>query len=592
MDIKGKYATAKVFTDNIDSETIEQIQELCDDKYAEGSKIRVMADCHKGSGSIIGLTMTITDKIKPTLVGNDIGCGMLCVRLNEKEIDFKKLDDVINTYIPSGFETCKTPHKFNEKIDLNQLKCKKHISLEKARLGMLSLGSGNHFIEVEKDNKGNLYLVIHCGSRYLGSDVAKYYTKCINRANGTHKSILVNELIESYKSQGREKEIFDALNKLKEELSEFEDSYLIKNKYNTFFEDYLHDMDIAQKFATINRQAIAYEILKHMNLTEHSSFTTIHNYIDVENMILRKGSISAKEGELVLIPINMRDGSLLATGKGNPDYNNSAPHGAGRVLSRKAAKNSLKLEDYKKTMENIWTSSVCENTLDEAPDAYKSIDSIIENTKDTIEINAILKPVYNYKCSKDTMFWLDKDKNKTEIEEIDFPPGASIDKCVKELLRYKKLGKSVYGYFNGHKLYSDTVTLDSAYKEITGQTKQEFDDSSKKVREEYIKEKEEHAKNIPTLAKFWMEKGREVLEESKWASWDKIVPIRLNDLYQGLELGQCLDIIKILNNGTFEEAFNEIKNQGHSGTSFRLVCSMIKDFSSKGEEFINYIKSN
>ncbi|NLG87766.1 MAG: RtcB family protein [Clostridiaceae bacterium] len=370
IEVKGKYNTAKVFTDNVESEAIAQIMELCDQEFVKDSVIRIMPDAHAGAGCTIGTTMTISDKIVPNLVGVDIGCGMETIKLKQKEIDFQKLDRVIYDHIPSGFNIRKKQHKYTENVDLNKLACKNHVDLERARLSIGTLGGGNHFIEVNRDSNGTLYLVVHSGSRHLGKQVAEYYQKLAYR-----------EL--TAKSGGSVK--------ISRQLA-----YVHGKSYN----DYLHDMKIVQQYAVYNRKAIVDEIINRMGFETEDWFTTIHNYIDLDSMILRKGAISARKGERVLIPINMRDGSLICIGKGNKDWNCSAPHGAGRIMSRRQAKKTISLEEFKKTMEGIYTTTVNRDTLDECALAYKPMDEIIDNIKDTVEVVDIIKPVYNFKASE------------------------------------------------------------------------------------------------------------------------------------------------------------------------------------------------
>lgn len=392
IELPGKYNNAKVFTDNIEISSVAQIIELCNQEFTSGSKIRIMPDVHSGSGCTIGTTMTIQDKVVPNLVGVDIGCGMEVLKIKEREIDFAKLDEVIRKYIPSGYNIREKEHPFNSKIDLNKLKYRHQINHSRARLSIGTLGGGNHFIEVDKDENGDLYLVIHSGSRYLGKQIAEHYQE-LAIVKLLDKRQEKEELINKLKSEGREKEIDTELKKIQAPNIRKELAYLEGQD----LENYLNDMQIAQDYATINRKAMAQVLVEHMQLNVIEQFTTIHNYIELESRILRKGAISAKQGEKVIIPINMRDGCLIAEGKGNPDWNYSAPHGAGRILSRGKAKELIDIEDYKESMEGVWSTSVREDTIDEAPMAYKDIDEIIENTKDTIDIIHKLKPVYNFK---------------------------------------------------------------------------------------------------------------------------------------------------------------------------------------------------
>ncbi len=393
IEIKGKYNTAKVFTNNLEDKAAGQIQELCDQNFTQDSRIRIMPDTHAGAGCTIGTTMTIKDKIVPNLVGVDIGCGMYVSKINKKTIDFRKLDKVIRNCVPSGFDVREVPHEYNSFVDIFSLKCKEHVDLKRASLSIGTLGGGNHFIEMNKDEKDNLYLVVHSGSRHLGKQIAEYYQ---NRATKEIVKKSNNQIIAELKSQGRESDIQLEIEKNRS-IIKGALSYVQGQTFN----NYIHDMHIAQLFAEYNRKAIAEVIIHEMGFTVDDSFTTIHNYIDMGEMILRKGAISAKKGERVIIPINMRDGSILATGKGNDDWNQSAPHGAGRLMSRKQAKLNLSLEEFKNSMDGIYTTSVSKDTLDEAPFAYKPMNEIIDNIQDTVEINTVIKPIYNFKASDD-----------------------------------------------------------------------------------------------------------------------------------------------------------------------------------------------
>jgi tRNA-splicing ligase RtcB len=405
IELSGKYNTAKVFTDVLEETAVGQIILLCNQEFVSGSNIRIMPDVHAGAGCTIGFTMNITDKVCPNLVGVDIGCGMLTVNLGKEEIDFQKLDDIIRKYIPFGTNVheCRIL-----RFDLTQLKCHGNLKdTKRLERSIGTLGGGNHFIEVDVDSKGNKYLIIHSGSRNLGHQVATYYQKlAIELCSGKDKMFEEQDvMIKEYKEQGRKNEI---QNKLKE----------IRSKYNNLFpslpealcylndkykDDYLYDMNVCQEFAEVNRLQIADIIINHMykqSILEYSYFQTIHNYIDFKNNILRKGAISANRDETLLIPINMRDGCILGKGKGNEEWNWSAPHGAGRLMSRGKAKEALSLDDFKESMNGIFTTSVSQSTLDEAPMAYKSIDSIINNIDDTVDIIDIIKPVYNFKASE------------------------------------------------------------------------------------------------------------------------------------------------------------------------------------------------
>lgn len=399
--LNGKYNSAKVFTDNVDQAAITQIIELCNQPMAEGSKIRIMPDVHAGAGCTIGTTMTIADKVVPNLVGYDIGCGMETVVLKEKHIEVQKLDKLIYEKIPSGFSRRSKPHRFNDKISLEKLYCFRHINHERAENSLGTLGGGNHFIEANKGSDGTIYIVIHSGSRHLGLEVAKYYQlEAYSRLNSSSKSD-IDELIAHLKASGKEKQIQKELKKLNNTKRTNVPKHLAYCE-GDLFHQYIHDMKIIQEFAMLNRRAMADEIIKGMKLNVKEQFTTIHNYIDTDTMILRKGAVSAMEGEKLLIPINMRDGSLLCVGKGNADWNYSAPHGAGRLMSRTEAKGSFTVSQFKKQMEGIYTTSVSKSTLDECPMAYKSIDDIVGNIDDTAEIIDIIKPIYNFKAGEES----------------------------------------------------------------------------------------------------------------------------------------------------------------------------------------------
>ena len=399
-EIKGKYNSAKIFTEVIDENAENQIKELCDQPMSEGSVIRIMPDVHAGAGCTIGTTMTITDKVVPNLVGVDIGCGMETVRLKEKHIEVQMLDKLIYAKIPSGFNIRETPHRYCEQIDLTKLYCYKHINPERAELSIGTLGGGNHFIEADKGEDGSMYIVIHSGSRHLGVETAKYYQEEAFRRLPDGNRDEAKALIEKLKSEGRESEIQTELLKLKKDTGPDIPKHLAYCE-GELFDQYIHDMKIVQQFAMLNRQAMMDEIIKGMHLHVTEQFTTIHNYIDTDTMILRKGAVSAESGQKLLIPINMRDGSLICTGKGNPDWNCSAPHGAGRLMSRSQAKESFTVSEFKKQMKGIYTTSVNAQTLDECPMAYKLIDDIVNNISDTAEINDIIKPVYNFKAGEE-----------------------------------------------------------------------------------------------------------------------------------------------------------------------------------------------
>ena len=396
LEVKGKYNTAKIFTEVVDEKSIEQVKTLLDQEFVAGSKIRMMPDIHAGSGCTIGTTMTIEDRVVPNLVGVDIGCGMSVVKLGltKKDVDFAALDNIIRTYIPSGFNIREKMHPFNKYLRLNDLDCYHKLDVERARLSIGTLGGGNHFIEVDEDEEGYLYLVVHTGSRHLGVEVCNYYQ---GWAFDSHLSNYQNErkeLIDRLRSAGREKEISSELAKLK-----FDVRTDLCPVGGRLFWSYIHDMEIIQNYAKWNRNAVIDDICYHMRWNPMEIFETIHNYIDTENMILRKGAVSAQKDEKLIIPINMRDGSLICVGKGNPDWNYSAPHGAGRLFGREAAKRKFSVEQFKESMDGIYTTSVGADTLDECPMAYKSMDDIVNNIGDTVDILKVIKPIYNFKAS-------------------------------------------------------------------------------------------------------------------------------------------------------------------------------------------------
>lgn len=400
IELKGKYNDAKIFTDVVDEASVSQVLLLLNQEFTAGSRIRLMPDIHAGAGCTIGTTMTITDKVVPNLVGVDIGCGMETVRLKETHIEVQKLDKLIYEKIPSGFHVREKAHRYFDEINLEDLFCYRHINPDRAKKSLGTLGGGNHFIEANKDDTGNIYIVVHSGSRHLGLEVANYYQEeGYSALNGSSRQD-IQELIADLKAQGREQEIqkrIAAQKNTKRTNIPRQLAYVS----NGLFEQYIHDMKIVQKYAELNRQAMMDEIVKGMKLHVVEQFTTIHNYIDTDAMILRKGAVSARKGEKLLIPINMRDGSLICTGKGNDDWNQSAPHGAGRLMSRSAAKESFTVSEFKRQMSGIYTTSVNKDTLDECPMAYKGMDDIIDNVGDTVDIMHIIKPVYNFKASGD-----------------------------------------------------------------------------------------------------------------------------------------------------------------------------------------------
>ena len=400
IEIRGRFNTAVCYTDQLEETARQQIQDMCDQPIFAGSQIRIMPDVHAGKGCTIGTTMTITDKAVPNLVGVDIGCGMETVQLAEKEIDFQALDRVIRAHIPSGESVRPFPHALIEQIDLTELRCVGNINLDRARLSLGTLGGGNHFIEVDRDEEGTLYLVIHSGSRHLGVQTASYYQRLGWETMNRLSDSSIRELIERYRAEGRPQEIEAGLRQLREQHQSRKMDVPMEFAYveGQNLEDYIHDMRIVQRFAALNRQAMAQTVLEKMGLTEVDRFTTIHNYIDTEHMILRKGSISAQKGERMLIPINMRDGALICIGRGNLEWNCSAPHGAGRILSRKAAQDTLTVEEFRREMEGIFTTCVAQGTLDESPMAYKGLEEILSQIGQTAEVVRQIKPVYNFKA--------------------------------------------------------------------------------------------------------------------------------------------------------------------------------------------------
>ncbi|MDY7043616.1 RtcB family protein [Virgibacillus sp. M23] len=397
IELQGKFNKAKVFTDNVEETAKSQIVELCNQEFTKDSKIRIMPDTHAGAGCTIGTTMTIADKVVPNIVGVDIGCGMGVTKLDihKDEINFDQLDEVIRKNIPSGFSVRNEPHFLSEYIPYKNLVAP--INEKRARKSLGTLGGGNHFIELNEGSDNSVYLVIHSGSRNLGAQVAKYHQDIAYKAissQSTERETIISKL----KAEGREREIHETLRGIKSPKINKNLAYLEGEQ----FKSYLNDMEIAQFYALINRITMSSIIVGKMGWDSEKVleyFDTIHNYIDTHNMVLRKGAISAQHGEKVIIPINMRDGSIIAVGKGNEDWNYSAPHGAGRVMSRTKAKANLSLEEFNKQMNGIWTSSVNESTLDEAPMVYKPINDILDNVHDTIDVVEVVKPIYNFKAN-------------------------------------------------------------------------------------------------------------------------------------------------------------------------------------------------
>lgn len=397
----------KIFTENIEKEALDQINVLLEQEAFKNCKVRIMPDVHAGKGCVIGFTADLGDKVIPNIVGVDIGCGMLCVSLGIRDIDFDKLDDVIRNYVPSGRNVHDGRQiRFDE---LQDLKCYRELrDTKRIERSIGTLGGGNHFIEIDIAEDGEKYLVIHTGSRNLGKQVAEYYQNLAYELMSGKDDLYERQekLIEEYKATGRKAEIQNAIKELHKNFCAVnpkipKDLCYLEGKYR---EQYLHDMRICQKFAYVNRVMIAQIICNHIgwgvDFDMPAYFECIHNYIDHESNIVRKGAISAKAGEKVLIPINMRDGCIIGVGKGNNDWNQSAPHGAGRIMSRSKAKENLTLEEFKKSMQGIYTTSVNSSTIDESPMAYKTMDEIVDNIKDTVDILAIIKPIYNFKASE------------------------------------------------------------------------------------------------------------------------------------------------------------------------------------------------
>lgn len=419
----------KIFTNNIEEEAVSQLNLLLEQEPFKNCKVRIMPDVHAGKGCVIGFTADLGDKVIPNIVGVDIGCGMLCVELGKIELDLERLDKVINEFVPSGRNVYEqTKYKF---LELEQLNCYRELKdIKRIQRSIGTLGGGNHFIEVDIDDEGNKYLVIHTGSRNLGKQVAEYYQNlAIELCSGKEEMFNEKEkIIKEYKEQGRKSEIQQELRKIEKQYKDNKPNLpkelcYLEGKYR---EDYLHDMKICQIYASDNRLCIAKQILcnyfelpyyqgynsvrlrelptsdawytQDMVEKDFYYFETIHNYISFEDNIVRKGAIRANKGEKILIPMNMRDGSIIATGKGNEEWNNSAPHGAGRIMSRAKAKETFNIEEFKESMKDVYTTSVVEETIDEAPFVYKPMEEIIDNIQDTVEIQKIIKPIYNFKA--------------------------------------------------------------------------------------------------------------------------------------------------------------------------------------------------
>ena len=401
IEIVGNFNTAKCFATTVEGTALDQIKAVCDIEAFSASRIRIMPDVHAGVGCTIGTTMTVSDKIVPAMVGVDIGCGMYTVYLGKVDIDFERVDDAAH-FIPSGKRVWEGR---DERFDLTVLRCYRDLKdTKRLERSLGTLGGGNHFIEIDADEEGGKYLVIHSGSRNLGHQVAEIYQKlAVDLDLGKEAYFKAREeLIAAYKAEGRRSEIQTALKSLDKSFKEKEPSLprALCYLYGEFMEDYMHDVDICQRFAVRSRERMAEIILERCGLCALETFSTIHNYVDVDEMIVRKGAVSAKAGEKLLIPINMRDGSLICVGKGNEDWNFSAPHGAGRLMSRSAAFERLTMQEYEAEMKGIYSTSVNPNTLDESPMAYKNIDEIIENVAPSVDIVRRIRPIYNFKANE------------------------------------------------------------------------------------------------------------------------------------------------------------------------------------------------
>lgn len=403
INLIGKFEEANIMTDVVDEATISQIYNLLNQEFIKGNKIRFMPDLHAGKGCVIGTTMTLnSERVCPNLVGVDIGCGVLVVNLGKNKIDLEGLDKFVRENIPSGHNVDSRSYKSAEKM-IRELHCYDSLTnIERLQKSLGSLGGGNHFIEMDIDDYGCKYLVIHSGSRNLGKQVAEYYQDLAIKNMNKFIKGLKTAAIAFNKEMGYEYYIEKDLKKINDLKVPDELCYLMGNSYR----DYLHDIKIVQDFADENRFIMAYKIVVHfLGLYTIGSdiphFESVHNYIDIEGEVpvLRKGAISAKKGEKVVIPINMRDGTILGTGLGNLDWNESAPHGAGRLMSRSKAKQNVTLDEFKDSMSGIYSTSVCESTIDESPMVYKSLDYILENIKETVKVDQIIKPIYSFKAS-------------------------------------------------------------------------------------------------------------------------------------------------------------------------------------------------
>lgn len=397
ITIQGKYETAKIFSDTTEEQAITQIYKILNSVVAKDSHIRVMPDVHAGAGCVIGTTMKITDKVVPYFIGVDIGCGMLVQTLKDTHIELGKLDKVIHQNVPAGFAIHQKAHRWANDTRINELRCKDHLpNMHKFPLAVGTLGGGNHFCEINKDETGQLFLVIHTGSRNLGKQIADYYQQKAYDTMTLKRDDERSAIVETLRSTGRDREIPEAINYFNRNNPVVEKAMAYCE--GQLMEDYLHDMAIAQEYASLNRKAIADIIQRGMGWKVQSEFQTIHNYIDMSTKILRKGAVRAEKGEILIVPMNMRDGSLICIGKGNEDWNSSAPHGAGRLMSRKKAKETFGMDEFRNAMKDVFTTCVSKDTLDESPMSYKPMQEIIDNIGDTVDIVNIIKPIYNFKA--------------------------------------------------------------------------------------------------------------------------------------------------------------------------------------------------
>lgn len=417
MEIKGKYNTAICYAKTLEDTARTQIENICNCEAFSDNKIRIMPDVHAGKGCTIGTTMTLTDKVVPAMVGVDIGCGMEVTALGKTPIDFAALDDIIRRDIPSGMNIHTQPSIYSSETMFSgssELKCKNGVDIQRAKLSLGTLGGGNHFIEIDQDDEGNNYLVIHSGSRHLGVEICNYYQRIAEDILKDQKDPVVAAVIAKLKKEGRANEIQATLQKMKQETTPaipLDLAYLS----GLNFDYYIHDMHLAQFYARVNRHTMTSTILAGLGVFPLDSFTTIHNYIDTENMILRKGAVSAAKNEELIIPINMKDGSLICVGKGNPDWNCSAPHGSGRLMSRSAAKSDLQLDQYKQEMSNVYSTCIGLGTIDEAPMAYKSLDEIVSQIGPTVDIVKRIHSVYNFKAVEQEPIWRQNKKNGIDL---------------------------------------------------------------------------------------------------------------------------------------------------------------------------------